>query len=122
MVVELPGSNIPWAEPRDVTLDELVAAIREMDRSGKGTVHPRESFFTYSGGGINVALADGSVRYLANTVPEETLRAMATIAGQDKIPEPTQYRAGTTHIKWGRVISLTIFVLLALAPVVRRRK
>jgi prepilin-type processing-associated H-X9-DG protein len=46
------------------------------------------SFGAYHPGGLNFALADGSVRFISRTVNIHTLSAMASIAGQetDQLP------------------------------------
>ncbi len=67
IVVEVTGTGIAWAEPRDLTLEEL--SLRLNDGSGKciGSLHP---------GGANVAMADGSVRFISDTVDPQTLRRL----------------------------------------------
>ena len=40
------------------------------------------------GGGVNVALADGSVRFVENTVSQTTWRAMGTIRGEEAATLP----------------------------------
>ena len=61
-VVEVTGLGINWEEPKDITVDEL---IRLVATPGKTSRHP---------GGFNVALADGSVRFISNTIDPEVLR------------------------------------------------
>ena len=60
-VVEVLGGTRNWAEPGDITVDEL---IRTLDQN---TNHP---------GGINVAMADGSVIFLPIDVDREQLRRL----------------------------------------------
>jgi hypothetical protein len=69
IVLEVQGLKIPWAEPRDITLDELVAKLR----SGHVSGHP--SVF-------NVGMADGSVHPLPLNIDPEKLRRLAEINGQ----------------------------------------
>jgi prepilin-type processing-associated H-X9-DG protein len=64
MVVEVANAGIAWTEPKDLSLDALVA-------SSPGTLtvssnhFPGGEFFTYTlNPGANVAFADGSVRFL----------------------------------------------------------
>ncbi len=66
LVIEVYGLKIPWTEPRDITLDELVSRLQ----SG-GQIGHVASF--------NVALADGTVRGLPTKIDAETLRRLATI-------------------------------------------
>ena len=66
LVIEVHGLKIPWTEPRDITLDELLA----LHRSGALIGHAAR---------FNVALADGSTRSLPANIDAETLRRLATI-------------------------------------------
>lgn len=61
LLVEIPGGNKRWAEPGDITVDELMNIL-----DGR-TNHP---------GGIQVAMADGSVLFLDQQVDRENLRRM----------------------------------------------
>ncbi|MEZ6088390.1 MAG: DUF1559 domain-containing protein [Pirellulaceae bacterium] len=63
MVVEVEGLNVPWAEPRDITVDELIARF-ENERVGN------------IAGGFNAALADGSVRFIPYPLDTEQLRLL----------------------------------------------
>ena len=66
MAMEMVGSGIPWAEPRDITVEEAVAVITDPSADH---VHP---------GGVNVLFTDGSVRFLPNSIDPQMLRAMLT--------------------------------------------
>jgi prepilin-type processing-associated H-X9-DG protein len=59
----------------DITLDELVKGIN--NKEGRvGSFHP---------GGANTALFDGSVRFLSNSIPKETLKALGTCNGGERV-------------------------------------
>lgn len=64
MIVEVVNSDISWMEPRDFTIDEFLANV-----AGGTTPFP---------GGRNVALADGSVRFLSSSMPTDQLRNLIT--------------------------------------------
>ena len=66
LCVDWPDSEIRWAEPRDITVEEFLAWFRQPK-------HRRGHPF-----GINVLFADGSVRFLPYSTPVETVRAMLT--------------------------------------------
>lgn len=70
LVVEASGSGIHWMEPRDMDVNAFVS------NPGKGT-HP---------GGRNVALGDGSVRFLPDSTPAPVRQALSTRAGNDVVP------------------------------------
>jgi prepilin-type processing-associated H-X9-DG protein len=69
LVIEVGGSGIPWMEPRDVTVEEAVTFITNPSASQFTQVHS---------GGINVLLADGSVRFISSTIDPGMLRALLT--------------------------------------------
>ncbi len=64
LVIEVPGSGIPWMEPRDMTVDEVLQRINSPNRGGHI-------------GGVNVGFCDGSVRFIPYDVLARDLRAMA---------------------------------------------
>lgn len=78
MLVELARSDIAWAEPRDITLEELLASLRRGDIEGLASVHPS--------GVAGVAFADCHIQFLdPATVDEATLRAFFTVAGEETV-------------------------------------
>ena len=50
----------------------------------------RYSFRSWHPGGLQFALADGSVRFISETIPLQTYRALATIKGGEVV-NPDQY-------------------------------
>lgn len=75
MVVEAPQANILWTEPRDLDFDTMSMTLN----SGANSPHSKHP------GGVQVLLADGSVRFLRAGVSPEQLRAMLTKAGGEMI-------------------------------------
>ena len=71
LVVEVPGVSINWTDPTDVSKAELLRAIRNAK-----TNHP---------GGFNVALADGSVRFISTSIDPRTLEALLTRDGGEQV-------------------------------------
>ena len=69
LAIEVGGSGIPWIEPRDVTVEEAVTFITNPAASQFKPTHP---------GGVQVAMADGSTRFIANTIDPRMLRALLT--------------------------------------------
>jgi hypothetical protein len=68
LVVEVTNSGIPWAEPRDLSLESLLATDARLPALAMAN-HPggkhEEFFYIYDyGAGVHVAMADGSVRVL----------------------------------------------------------
>jgi prepilin-type processing-associated H-X9-DG protein len=69
MAIEVAGSGISWMEPRDMTVDEAIAYITNPSATGQQHVHP---------GGVNVAMADGSVRFVSSSISPQVLQSMLT--------------------------------------------
>ncbi len=63
MLVEVSGLHINWEEPRNVTVDEFMSLVAK----GHASFHS---------GGFQALLADGSVRFISNSVNPKTLRAL----------------------------------------------
>jgi hypothetical protein len=70
MIVEA-GEPVPWTKPADLPY----AADKPLPALGG----------LFADGGFRVALGDGSVRTMPRGVPEETLRALITPNGSEKI-------------------------------------
>ena len=77
ILVEIARSDIAWHEPRDIAIDE-VSFIGGPGLRRIGGHRP---------GGAHVVTANGQVRFLPDSTPPETLRAMLTIAGGEDVPE-----------------------------------
>ncbi len=74
MVIEVPVKQaVPWMSPQDAD-EQTVLRISEHDE----LAHT---------GGVQAALADGSVRYLSATLAPETRRAVISINGEDVVGE-----------------------------------
>lgn len=69
LVLEAAHSGIRWMEPRDPTLDEILA-------SGLSSDHPLH---------VNALFADFRLRRVRKGIPPETLRALLTVNGGEKI-------------------------------------
>lgn len=79
MAIEVGASGIHWMEPRDVTVEEAVTFLTNPAASPFEQVHP---------GGANVLFADGSVRFLAESIDPWLARAlMIRDDGQDIRPD-----------------------------------
>jgi prepilin-type processing-associated H-X9-DG protein len=73
LLVEVADSHVRWAEPKDLPIQDLLAATRAgADGPPWGSLHP---------GGANVSFADASARFLNESLDADRLKAMLTIAG-----------------------------------------
>lgn len=77
ILVEIAQSDIAWHEPRDIDIAE-VSFVGGPGLRRIGGHRP---------GGAHVVTASGQVRFLPDSTPPETLRAMLTIAGGEDVPE-----------------------------------
>ncbi len=75
LVVEVTGTNTGWAEPVDLDADSLTLPFARGSNS-PGSYHP---------GGINAAMCDGSVRFLADAIDPTTFRALTTRSGGEVV-------------------------------------
>jgi prepilin-type processing-associated H-X9-DG protein len=76
MLVEVTGSGIHWAEPRDLKLEEVTFAVNDGAGNGIGSRHP---------GVANVLLCDGTAHSIDESIDPELLRDITTIAGGEDV-------------------------------------
>ena len=119
LVVEIAGSDLHWMEPRDLAFDEARRGINPADGAGISSHHTQgHSHFHHEDLVANVALADGSVRVLADWLDQPSLEAMLTIDGNERIdldailePRP--------RLHWPRIVAPTVLVLSYLILLLR---
>jgi prepilin-type processing-associated H-X9-DG protein len=75
LVVEVQGTGVHWAEPVDLDASNLMLPFSGGPNS-PGSFHP---------GGINAAMADGSVRFLSDVIPPATINALITKDGNETV-------------------------------------
>jgi type II secretory pathway pseudopilin PulG len=80
MVVEVPGQGVPWMEPKDITIDELIVRLRAAATGQGRSPHPR---------GFNAATCDGAVHCLSLTIDAEILRRLARRNNGEAVNIPT---------------------------------
>jgi hypothetical protein len=76
-VVEVADSGINSMEPRDISFDQMDFHINGRPRGSISSCHSR---------GPNVIFVDCGVRFLSETLPPETVRALLTTAGGEATP------------------------------------
>jgi len=126
ILAEAVNSGIDWSEPRDLTLEQALWGINPQSGLGISSRHRRKGgFFGHDVRGAYVLLADGTVRFLPEDTPPETLRALLTIDGGEDVdihdveytePRGTAYRPTCLSlIAW--VISVGVFLARAWVKV-----
>jgi prepilin-type processing-associated H-X9-DG protein len=81
MIMETNSENGPWMASGPAT-------VRGLDPDRPPYLGVGGQFGSYHGHGSNAAFADGSVRFLANSLDPKVFEAMATIAGREKVELP----------------------------------
>lgn len=79
LVVETSIDLAPWSAGGP-------SSVRGVDPASRPYFGRGRPFGGYHSGWVNVALADGSIRFIRDTVDPEVFEAMATIAGGETIP------------------------------------
>lgn len=73
---ERSESGVHWMEPWDLNVEEMSFTINDKSRIGLRSNHPHT---------VNVSIADGSVRSIADNIDPEVLKALITIDGGEEI-------------------------------------
>lgn len=76
MVVEVAGTGVNWGEPKDLDASTLTYPLGTRGGSTPASHHP---------GGLNVAMCDGSVRFIAYAESPQTFNALITKAGAEMV-------------------------------------
>ena len=76
MVVEVKGTGVNWAEPKDLDASTVTYPLGSGTGSSPDSNHP---------GGLNAALCDGSVRFISDSISPQTFNALMTKAGAEMI-------------------------------------
>jgi prepilin-type N-terminal cleavage/methylation domain-containing protein/prepilin-type processing-associated H-X9-DG protein len=85
------GGGFAWAHPVEST---LTCAIPPNAKQADGTPYPASDWTNVHGfksqhqGGVQFAYADGSVRFIRDTIPLGTYRALGTMAGGEAVTPP----------------------------------
>ena len=78
LVIELANSPYHWMEPRDLTMDELLAEVEAGNAQAAFGVHF---------GNANAVFVDGHAGTISSSIDKESLKAMLTVAGDDNLEE-----------------------------------
>lgn len=78
MIVEVRGNHKSWMEPADLDATTMQYKVNA-GSTDPGSFHP---------GGMNASYADGSVRFLSQSMDPAVFRAMTTINGNEVVPMP----------------------------------
>jgi prepilin-type processing-associated H-X9-DG protein len=76
LAVEVVGTGVKWTEPKDLDIKTMIFKINAGGANAIGSPFR---------GGANVAMGDGSVKFLSDKMLEATLRAMVTRNGGETV-------------------------------------
>jgi prepilin-type processing-associated H-X9-DG protein len=76
LLVEVVGSGIHWAEPRDLTIDQIAPTVNSKSGFGVSSRHI---------GGAHGLMADGRVVFLSDKLAPATIRGLLTIDGGENV-------------------------------------
>jgi hypothetical protein len=117
LVLEDQTQEIPWMEPRDLTLEQAVSVLSSQDPQFAG-VHRQDDFFYEYSGFRQAALADAVVRPLFDGLPHDLVTGWLRI---DQNPDLSQGDWSASPARVGRLkvfncLLLATFVTLTLLP------
>jgi prepilin-type processing-associated H-X9-DG protein len=78
LLVEVADATIPWMEPRDMRFSRAIVGVNMDRHRGIGSHHR---------GGANISLADGSTRFLPNSISPAAIRTLLTLADGESIDD-----------------------------------
>ena len=110
MVAESPRA-VPWMQPVDITIDELVEAM-SVPEGQESFGHPVDRFLNYSHQ-YNVARANMTVHTVHSGQDNAAVRRFLIGEATDEV-----WDSQKPHIKWGKVSTLTAFWILAVLPAI----
>jgi prepilin-type processing-associated H-X9-DG protein len=78
LVVEVVGTGVNWADPRDLDASKASPPFNPPRRDAPGSRHP---------GGIQFAFVDGSARFVRDSIDPATFQGLITKAGGEQVGE-----------------------------------
>ena len=121
LLIEASGSEISWAEPRDLTVDEAVDLLTKPSPEAGG--HRIDNGFFYKPSvGRNMSFADGSVKFLATPINRKLAEALLTVDGGEQIDLSELENALAPQLDYAQCYAFGMFVILSLLPAAWMRR
>ena len=86
MFVEAVGLNIVWTEPRDADVSRVPIGVNLKGTGKTDSPGLMSSYHQVNGGRAMMVLADGSVRFINQSIDPHALKSLTTIAGGEPLP------------------------------------
>ncbi len=120
LLIECHSQDLPWAEPRDVTLEEALDLLTSTD-IGRSGGHGGEDYFYEYSSGRHVLMGDGAVRFYSHGLDRDVWRNLLVVndgvVEEDEDAQTPSYRdALQRRRKPWRHVKFWTFVVLALFP------
>ncbi|MCH8839975.1 MAG: DUF1559 domain-containing protein [Planctomycetes bacterium] len=119
LFIEAPHKRIPWAKPEDLSFDEAVELLSDPSKGEHFGHEVDEGFFYKPSRGINVAFVDGWVQFLRLPISREHAAALLTVDGGEVLDHREVTRLTSPELDYGRIYSLSVFLLLSLLPLLK---
>jgi hypothetical protein len=127
LLIEAPGRDVNWAEPRDLSFDEAVALLTKPPASPvRAPLHTMlgDPGYFYKPleddrPRLAVAFADGSAGMLPVPISRELAVALLTVDGGERVDRAKLNRLMGRELNYANGYAFAAFVALALAPGVR---
>ena len=123
MVIDINNSDIPWCEPRDIKLEDLISGKVSWSET---SVHADRGAFYYPVPGHCVVFSDGHVHYLYGDLTPDQLRRLFSITEPFDVekempysePQPIVYRHVVFYVWLATLLLQFIYIFF---PVKKRR-
>ena len=119
-LTEWAGVQIPWTEPRDLSVEEARTPLGRRLAPNDWPGHPpREDYFYEYEPSWHVAFADGSVKAFGHSIEPDvwaSLLRLKTGSTDEQIGRVEVGRLVKRHPRWRNWIALGSFLFLALLP------
>ena len=119
LVVEHHGHDVLWLEPADPGIEPFLADLTADGPELDG--HQRDDYFSVESAGREVALADGSVRWLSHGLKVEDWRKLLIVddgSGWSDVNYPREVDVRRRY-RPGNIVSAAILAVLVLLPLPR---
>ena len=117
MLTETPHP-VPWMKPEDISADDFLKLFTDEARRPPLSYRVKTYFVDY-GSFLNITTVDSRQFEISKRVSAQTIDSMLTIAVGDEVDRASLMPEVAARLKWGNIISLTLFLLLAVLPAVR---
>ena len=118
LLVECDAHNTVWTKPEDLTFDEALERLTNVDPRTACGHHDEDFFYKYHHGRF-VMFGDGSIDFASAMAPRDYWQA-GLLATDDKSPHDVEFAAGRFRenrvIRTRNWIRLGCFVIVALFP------